>query len=193
MIINVPWCDLKAFAIARSTSIQWIIANGSYYLSAVDGPTEVTSKIIMDGSDTSDQTDFETNYKTNGNQSIKTNVVQHLGLDNITIAPFGVLFDAPANVTTTYDYKLTDTYSLKGGILFAPTGNIGDSISIEIVDVDNITGYGANTVLASYVTNWYVISAPLSAGLYFRFIYVNTSASTDTKVIVNMIAYKGNA
>ena len=205
MQISAAWSDLKSFVIARNLSIQWIFLNNTYILWAIDGPVEMTTQISYTDPPLSDQLDFETNYKAAGNQTVKTKVVQQLGLDSVSIQPFGVLFPAAANSTTTYDYKLLDNYSLKGGVLFAKDASVGDSISVQVVDVDNIVGYGAGAVLTTYITNWYVIpneqnvvedisiSAPISAGLYFRFVYASTSASTDAKVIVNFMAYKVNS
>jgi hypothetical protein len=131
-----------------------------------------------------------------------TRVVQILGADTVSICPFGTMFDAPANQTTTYDLKITNTVYLKGGIMYATPGNVGDIINVQVVDKDNITGYGVNTILATYVNNWYVIpqdmnavedvslSQPMSAGLYIRFVYTNSSVN-DSKVIVNLLAYQG--
>lgn len=129
--------------------------------------------------------------------------VQILGSDSISICPFGTMFIALANQTTTFDLSIASTVYLKGGVMYASPGNIGDTLIIQVVDKDNITGAGANTVLATYVNNWYVIpqdmnavedvslSQPLAGGLYIRMIYTNVHATQDTKVIVNLLAYQG--
>ena len=72
MQINVGWSDLKAFSTARSLSIQWLLTNNVYYLSAIDGPVELSAVIpyISPAPSGSDQADFETNYKSNGNKPL---------------------------------------------------------------------------------------------------------------------------
>src|SRR5271157_5313420 len=71
MIINVGWSDIKTFITNRNAALQYVETNNTYYLFAADGPFEMTAQIPMDSSDTTDQTDFETNYKTNANQPLK--------------------------------------------------------------------------------------------------------------------------
>ena len=66
MLINVQWSDVKSFAQARSLSLQWVIANNIYFISGIDGSTELTCQIPLDNSE--DQLDFETNFKANGNK-----------------------------------------------------------------------------------------------------------------------------
>ena len=70
MQINLGWSDIKAFVVARNLCIQYVIANNTYYLFASDGPMEVTAQIPMDGSDSTDQTDFETNYMPTANKPL---------------------------------------------------------------------------------------------------------------------------
>jgi hypothetical protein len=201
--MQTSWDIFKSFSVSRGLSIQFIDTGDCYYLKGFDGPFDLDCRLNKDGN--SETIDFETNFKAAGNQAVKTKVVQQLGLDSVSIQPFGVMFTAAANSTTTYDYKLPSTYSLKGGVLFSSNASVGDSIGIEVVDVDNIIGYGAGIVLTTYITSWYVIpnqqnvvedisiSAPIPAGLYFRFVYTNVSPSIDAKVVVNFMSYKVNS
>jgi len=206
MTINMQWSDLKAFAIARSLSIQYVIANGFYYLAAIDGSMEVTAQIpiVSPTPSGSDQSDFETNFMPAANSSPRGNVVQVLGKDTLVLCPFGVSFSAPANQSTTYSYALTSAVFLRGGVLFASPGTLGDQLTVQIVDVNNILGAGANYVVATYVNGWYVmpnqqnaiedisVSSEIPAGLYVNFIYNNTSPTQATQVIVNFLSYQGS-
>jgi len=135
-------------------------------------------------------------------------VVQILGADSVTLCPFGSTFVAHANQTTNYDLLITNQIYIKGGIMYSSPGNIGDNITVQIVDKTNMTGQGGTsdnpTILATYVNNWYVIpqemnsvedvslSEPMPAGLYIRFLYTNTSANIDSQIIINLLAYRGN-
>ena len=200
--IAVSWTAFKQFVNSRSLSIQWVEDYGNYYLTAVDNFFSLNC-VLNQTTDTSDISDFTTNFQPNGNQPLKTNVVQQLGADSVSICPFGTMFNAPANQTTTFDLKFTNTVYLKGGIMYASPGNVGDTITVQVVDKDNITGAGAGTVLATYVNGWYVIpedmnavedvslSQPMVSGLYVRFIYTNSSAITNSNVIINLLAYNG--
>jgi hypothetical protein len=131
------------------------------------------------------------------------NVVQVLGQDTLSIWTQGVLFTATHAATTIYDFKLTETVQARGGYLqsfnFAP----GDYITVDVVDKDNVTGQGgtpdAPTLLDNYIPVWYImagqnaiedvsVSAPIPAGLYFRFTYVSVGTS-DTIVASNLLTY----
>jgi hypothetical protein len=66
---KVDWQTFKAFVTARNLSIQWISVNSCYHLNAIDGPFSLQCEIPQDGSQSGNQSDFETNYKTAGNAS----------------------------------------------------------------------------------------------------------------------------
>lgn len=134
-------------------------------------------------------------------------VIQILGTDTVILSPFGFLFSAAPNQVTTFDYEFTFSFYLKGGIIYSSPGLVGDFISIQIVDKNNVTGQGGTpenpTILSSYVNNWYIIpqdmnevddvslSEMIPSGLYVRVIYTSVSSNT-TQVIVNFLAYRGS-
>lgn len=209
MELNVNWSDLKSFATARSLSIQSITFNGQYFLWAIDGPVEIAAiiPIVTPTPNPSDQYDFETNYLPTANQSPRGNVVQVLGKDALTLSPFGSINTSmTANGLTVWDIVLPQTVALRGGILFSPNANMGDWISIQVVDKDNVLGYGgaptAPTMVATYVISWYImpgipneledisISETLPAGLYMRVNYTSTS-STAPVALINFLSYLG--
>lgn len=114
--------------------------------------------------------------------------------------PRGLIFTAAGSSVTTYWYKFTADLAFRGGTMYS-TGSIGDSITISLVDKDNIMGQGANYVIGVYADSIYVfpnasmeilelsISDPLSTGLYFKIDYTNTII-TPCKVILNLFAYE---
>jgi hypothetical protein len=69
MQMGVDWATIKSFAQARSISIQFVQTADTYYLFAIDGPAELCSQITISSPASSDQTDFETNFKPSGNKS----------------------------------------------------------------------------------------------------------------------------
>lgn len=65
----VEWNIFKSFIDERSLSTQWVDLGSKYWLKAFDGNFYLECIIVKDLPDTTDQSDFETNYKDNGNES----------------------------------------------------------------------------------------------------------------------------
>lgn len=210
MQINMGWSDLKAFATARNLSIQYVIANDLYYLAAIDGSMEITAQIpiVSPTPSGSDQSDFETNFMSASNTSPKGNVVQVLGIDTLTLCPFGAFSGTTltANGLSIWDIPLPETMVLRGATFFSANATIGDWISIQVVDKDNITGQGGTptnpTILGTYAISWYImpglvnaaedvsISESLPQGIYMRINY-NSIGTTAPVAVMNFISYVG--
>ncbi len=67
--MQVQWSAFKSFVDSRFLSIQWIDDGNFYILKAIDSAFTLECNIDKNPSDTTDLTDFETNYKAKGNQS----------------------------------------------------------------------------------------------------------------------------
>lgn len=103
-----------------------------------------------------------------------------------------------ANSTKNIDYQMTGNYALFGAELIQSGAAFGDYVSFQVIDKDNVLGYGANTVLNEWVTKWYVdpttsrwkvqseYAATIPTGLYIRLVYTNTNALTQVKVALNI-------
>jgi hypothetical protein len=207
MQIGVDWATIKNFAKTRSLSIQYVQTPDTYYLFAIDGLAELCSQISITLPASSDQIDFESNFLPNANQSPRTNVVQVLGDDTLSLAPIGTFFTAPAGQTNTFDLVLPETMVLRGGVLFSPNASMGDYISVDVIDKDNVTGQGATPqkpiTVGQYILQWFVmpnvpneiedvsISQTLIGGLYVRITYTSVSKIISPQVITNLIAYTG--
>lgn len=125
-----------------------------------------------------------------------------LSANGVKLNAFGFKFTATKSVKTTHDHLLSDTFRLRGGILEADKNVFGDLISLSIVDVDNILGYGAGFVVASYFSNWNMPKAgyyeilevslgdPIPPGLYIRVEYDSVGSTDDVEVGINFRAYK---
>jgi hypothetical protein len=70
MQFKVSWTNLKQIAAQRSSSIQWVVSGNTYLLAVINGPFCATSSIPITSPAGTDQVDFETNFKTQGNQPI---------------------------------------------------------------------------------------------------------------------------
>lgn len=68
--LSVTWTDVKAFSTARTIPVQWVLTNNVYQIYCFDGPFNLHCTIATDGTDATNQTDFETNFKAAGNKKI---------------------------------------------------------------------------------------------------------------------------
>jgi hypothetical protein len=130
------------------------------------------------------------------NSTVKLPQIAQFASTNVNSANQGIMATAPAGTTTNVDLKLTDDCFLTGGILRTLNSTFGDYTAFQVVDVDNMLGYGAGTVLGQYTTCWYMRSdaqeqvnentpypAKVLAGLYLRVIYVSIG-TTDVTITV---------
>lgn len=98
--------------------------------------------------------------------------------------------------STDIDYKIEGSYMIFGVEMIYSGAADGDFASFQIVDKDNVLGYGAGTVLNEWVKKWYIPSAEtrwkttsemvtkLPPGLYARLKYTSVG-STDVPVKIN--------
>lgn len=106
------------------------------------------------------------------------------------------------NATTNLDWKFPEDRWVSGAILLAQGTHWGDKICLQIIDIDNALGYGANTVLDEYVTDFYLVTdtefqvqiessyvALIPANVYLRVKYTNTSVLDPVEVALNLISH----
>jgi hypothetical protein len=128
---------------------------------------------------------------------------QEYSAKDLNVNLTGHKFVAAANTPTSCDFVVTDDYLIDGAEINVINSNIGDTITAQVIDKDNVMGYGANLVLRQFVTDWYVnpsttqqieytsrYPAKIFAGLYLRIIYKSTHESTPADVIVNYNLHK---
>lgn len=109
---------------------------------------------------------------------------------------------AAVNTTSNIDFKLTEERWVSGGILLCQGTHWGDKISLQVIDKDNVLGYGANVVLDEYVTDFYLVSdsefqlqlespyiALVPANIYIRVVYSNTSLLDPVEVAFNLMTH----
>lgn len=109
----------------------------------------------------------------------------------------GVSGVATKDTTTSFDFKITkDNCYCSGGEIIVKDAEHGDYIRIEVVDIDNTLGYGANAVLQTYLVKWHVdyhgkssLEVPYAGhiyqNLYLRLKYTSAGTTNDVKVAVN--------
>lgn len=116
-----------------------------------------------------------------------------------------VLGTATKDSTTNIDYKVTgDNEYVQGGQILFKNAEWGDYIKAQVVDVDNVLGYGANTVLNEYIHKRYVhpdlkkseLEVPYAGKVpqntYLRIVYVSVGAVLNVNVAVNYKIHHNN-
>lgn len=68
----------------------------------------------------------------------------------------GIVGTATAGQITTKDYTLTDDIFIRGIEVLVNGSAFGDSITIQVLDTNNLMGYGAGAVVSTPVTAWNV-------------------------------------
>jgi hypothetical protein len=210
--IELPWNEFKAQVLDVGTW-QWIYFDTAdhYKIFAKQNDFTAICKIFKDSG--SDQTDFETNYQTNATTTFVSKSQTRFERDDIRLkmsraeATFAsgeaeVSFKLPGEVGV-------DPVFIGGGYAFTDVFTFGDCVEkVQIVDVDDILGYGEHTVIATYHDEtesdsnkgWYMWPMPIAggeveveplgyygeaiAGLYLELYFKSTAA---TKVYVDFI------
>lgn len=194
------WSSFKTLILNKKLSIQYIDSGASYELFAPEVNTFLWSYTLCKDNG-SDQTDFETNYKTNANKEVSAHIIvsgiREFDGDVKYLYRKSFKYDITPNTTNTFDEKFTFSVFLYGGI-YELIGNIndGDYVEISIVDKDNILGYGANTVLATFIEQEFINSEKkfseitseggqqIPAGIYLRAKYVSVDSANAPKLII---------
>ncbi len=125
-----------------------------------------------------------------------------MSADNVKFRGTSLSFTAVAGAATNGDHKLTDGRLFDGLGLLVKDAAWGDSVRLQVVDVDNILGYGAGLVLDEFATTWLInpqaydqgywrleYSAEIPANLYIRVIY-NSVGGANVGVGANLFLHK---
>lgn len=118
----------------------------------------------------------------------------------------GVKATATKNTTTNVDLKVAENYIYVNGAEFIQANAvIGDYVECQVIDIDNVLGYGADTVLTQYISKWYLdpsttrfcLESPYAGnvpnGCYMRMIYHSVGTVNDVDICVNYFFHKGEA
>jgi hypothetical protein len=104
---------------------------------------------------------------------------------------------ATKGTTTNIDYKIEGSYMLFGAEMLYTGAVEGDYVALQIVDKDNVLGYGADVVVNEWVKKWYVpfnstywkvtsdMTTTIPAGLYARVKYTSVGSTNDVSIKLN--------
>lgn len=132
------------------------------------------------------------------------NITRSVDLDSDKITPYfnAFSFNIAGASTQTFEWQCPFELLVTGAEAVITGETAGDYIKVEIVDVDNILGQGANTVLETPVPKYYIdptagkekvsLGYPnyTIAGLYWKFSYTGTNVLGNVVFRVNIIAHK---
>lgn len=110
----------------------------------------------------------------------------------------GNKFTATKDSTTDHDFKVTGTKTwINGGEFLYKNAVWGDYIEAQIIDIDNVLGLGANTVLKHYIVKRYLhpdvkcvnleldYAGKIPQNTYLRIKYHSVGTTNDVDIAVN--------
>lgn len=128
--------------------------------------------------------------------------VYQMDADNVSFKVQGISGLALPSSVTNIDFKLPEARYLTGGQLLVSGGAWGDTVTIQVIDIDGLYGAGPNLVLGEFVTNLcvnpssteqihlecpYVALIPMN--IYLRMKYTNTDVANTAKVAMNIFSH----
>lgn len=167
-----------------------------------DVPEAVVNAGYSQAQNDTDKSNFTTSYLSTANKTID---VTKPFADPIGFRARmkGVKGTATKNTSTNIDYKLTEDRWINGVQIILKDHEFEDTVKFQIVDVDNIFGYGAGLVLDEFGSDWnlssdkqdqgiYVLSYPakILANLYIRIVYISTGTVNDVRATINYFLHK---
>ena len=153
--IELPWSDFKNSCLDNQ-NYSWIFfeIDQTYKIFAKQNDFTVLCKIYKDSG--ADQVDFETNYQSNQCFGLKSNVQTQFERQDIVLrtAKATAAFssnEAEISIKVPGVPGSGDGRYVAGGYAFTDNFTFGDKITqINIVDVDNILGFGDHTIIQTY-------------------------------------------
>lgn len=131
--------------------------------------------------------------------------VSEMTADKVKFRGKGISATVAFGTSQNIDYKLTEARLIDGVSMILNNHVFGDSVKFQVVDVDNILGYGSGVVLDTFGDTWYVVSdsqaqgeirlpysAEILANLYIRIVYTSTG-STNVDFRCNLFLHTYSA
>ena len=123
--------------------------------------------------------------------------------DDLKFRGTGVSGTITKDTTGDIDYGMPENRYINGVDIMLKNHIWGDKLDFQVVDIDNVLGYGAGVVLDEFGSNWYVdpdrceqgqILVPYPAlvysGLYIRIKYHSIGTVNDVELKANLFLHK---
>jgi hypothetical protein len=190
-MIELPWAEFKNQVLG---GVQWSIlyfelAN-HYFIYAKQNQFTVVCKMHKDSG--ADQLDFENNYKNSIGNIVTDNARTQFEREDIRLQIAKAKAIINQNGEAVIRIRVPgivgqDSRYIAGGYAFTDVFTFGDAVTeINVVDVDNIAGYGAETVLGTYHD---VDADSENSGWYF---WPSPQVGGEIEVEQNLMGYYGN-
>lgn len=154
--IELPWSQFKSVLDAGGWYYWEFTLSATYYIFAKQNGFTILCRIYQDSG--ADQLDYEGNYQASANTPLKDRVVTDFEIDDKTLKLSSITGTVDGSGDCVIQLKIPGTYApgeygryIAGG--YAVTDKYGwdDRITkVEIVDVDNVLGFGAGVVVGGY-------------------------------------------
>jgi hypothetical protein len=203
--MKIEWVQFRDFCDNRSVDMLMIETSSYYHLFAADENVRIECDIDKNPSDDTDLVEFETDYKESCNPD-KYNKDEMIAWGKLRFTLSGADFDE--DNPKIVDIKFPDDtgvyfYNFFGSWVHVEGHGENDYMLFQLVDKDNVLGYGTEVVLKEYCELWckhiekttVPIYAPkdsagnVPAGLYARMIYFPTDPTkTNIKFWGKLVA-----
>lgn len=196
----LEWEPLKNLLDRIGIEPRWTEDNSKYYVFARDGRI-VFKTTLAKGK--SEAIEFENNYKIDYSKKDVPAIKRVLGEDIYSISPrcmnFIVAHDGGMQ---RFNKQLDKSLCLQGGVLYSDIAGQSDLLKVEIRDIDNILGAGADFLVDTFIPEWSImagknilddvsISSPLPPGLYMTlWITPDASLAQDRKCKLNIKSHE---
>lgn len=176
--MKVQWSLFKQFVDNKSLSIQWLDLDKIYSLKAFDGSFSLECELDKYPTDTTDLSDFENNYKSNGNKPLWQYDTDGAQIVRIKAAKKGWSFAAvPVEITTA---------SLLGSLFCKDAAGVDISgISCKIYnnsDVEITTAGLANANLLTCTKTVLDVELPYDFELIGGDLRINSNPGSDIRL-----------
>lgn len=207
------WAYWKRLCITvKNLTIQYVDKGDAYLIIGPDSNginwLITLPKLLDDGSPNPDADDFVANVLPACNFAIGQRAYPFSSPDmQFAGSGFAAVFGrAPQQPQTTdFLFPLPNVFYLNGGEYWTVGATAGDTLQVDLVDHDNVLGFGKDFVLVkpSYLSAWNIVpldnahmlfqtvyAAKPPAGVYLRFRYTATGLTQDVKMYCNLFLHK---
>lgn len=99
--------------------------------------------------------------------------------------------------TTIIDFMMPGTFMVYGADMIYDHATLGDYVQLQVIDKDNVLGYGENFILNTWIEKWFVpinqniwsvtsnLAGTLPQGLYIRLTYTSVGILNDVPIRLN--------
>ena len=209
------WTEFKKY-LDRGLSPQEIADDdneGQVNIILIDGALQVCFRAYK-GNETDDTstewTEYKASYQANANKTFTDSegvpmqrARAFASADNMRFRGTGVSATCTKTTTTNVDYQITENRYINGLEFIVKDHVHGDSAHFQVVDVDNLLGYGAGTILDQFGTSWYLAEdvsrqgpyilpypALINAGFYLRVAYTSVGTVNNVDLKINYFLHK---